>query len=49
MFFKIDVPKNFAIFTGKHLSWSLFFKKVAGLKVAVSVDNGPHLSDQRIF
>ena len=26
-----------------------FFKKVAGLKVAVSVDNGPHLSDQRIF
>ena len=24
MFFKIDVPKDFAIFTGKHLCWSLF-------------------------
>ena len=24
MFFKIDVLKNFAIFTGKHLCWSLF-------------------------
>ena len=24
MFFKIDVPKNFAICTGKHLCWSLF-------------------------
>ena len=24
MFFKIGVLKNFAIFTGKHLSWSLF-------------------------
>ena len=26
MFFKIDVLKNFAIFTGKHLCWSLFYK-----------------------
>ena len=24
IFFKIDVLKNFAIFTGKHLCWSLF-------------------------
>ena len=24
MFFKIDVVKNFAIFTGKHLCWTLF-------------------------
>ena len=24
MFFKIDVLKNFAIFTGKQLSWNLF-------------------------
>ena len=24
MFFKIDVLKNFAIFIGKHLCWSLF-------------------------
>ena len=30
MFFKIDVLKNFANFTGKHLCWSLL--KVAGLQ-----------------
>ena len=28
MFFKIDVLKNFSIFTGKHLCWSLFFIKL---------------------
>ena len=28
MFFKIGVLKNFANFTGKHLCWSLFFKKL---------------------
>ena len=28
MFFKIDVPKNFAIFTGRHLCWSLFLIKL---------------------
>ena len=27
MFFKIGVLKNFANFTGKHLSWSLFLTK----------------------
>ena len=27
MFFKIGVLKNFAIFTGKHLCWSLFLIK----------------------
>ena len=27
MFFKIGVLKHFANFTGKHLCWSLFFKK----------------------
>ena len=27
MFFKIDVLKNFASFTGKHLCWSLFLMK----------------------
>ena len=27
LFFKIDVLKNFAIFTGKHLSWNLFLIK----------------------
>ena len=31
-FFKIGVLKHFTIFTGKHLSWRLFFIKVAGLK-----------------
>ena len=28
MFFKIGFLKNFAIFTGKHLYWSLFFIKL---------------------
>ena len=32
MFFKINVLQIFAIFTGKHLSWSLFFNIVADLK-----------------
>ena len=32
MLFKIGVLKNFPIFTGKHLCWSLFFNKVAGLR-----------------
>ena len=27
MFFKIDVLKNFTIFTGKHLCWNKFIKK----------------------
>ena len=27
MFFKIEVLKNFANFTGKHLCWSLFLIK----------------------
>ena len=31
MFFRKSVLKNFAIFTGKHLCWCLFFNKVAGL------------------
>ena len=30
MFFKIGVLKSFANFTGKHLCWSLFLKKLAG-------------------
>ena len=33
MFFKKGILKNFVIFTGKHLCWSLFFNKVAGLLV----------------
>ena len=30
--YKKVVLNNFAIFTGKHLSWSLFFKKIVVLK-----------------
>ena len=33
VFFKKGVLKNFANFTGKHLCWSLFFNKVADLRV----------------
>ena len=32
MFFKIGVLKNLAYLTTKHLCWSLFFNKVAGLQ-----------------
>ena len=31
MFFKIDVLKNFALFTGKHPCWGSVFNKVADL------------------
>ena len=34
VFYKKDVLKNFAKFTGKHLSQSLFLNKVAGLRPA---------------
>ena len=39
MFFKIDVLKNFAKFTGKHLCWSLFFNKVADHNHATLLKN----------
>ena len=32
MFFKIGVLKNFAIFTGKYLCWSLFLTKLQGFR-----------------
>ena len=32
MYFRIGVLENFAMFTGNHLCWSLFFDKYAGLK-----------------
>ena len=32
MFFKISVLKNFAIFTGKHLRWSLFLIKLQAFR-----------------
>ena len=34
MYFRKGVLKNFAMFTGKHLCWSLFFNKYAGLKAS---------------
>ena len=34
MFFKIEVLKNFANFTGKHLCWSLFLIKFQALSPA---------------
>ena len=33
LFYKKGVLKNLAKFTGKHLCWSFFFKKVAGLSL----------------
>ena len=30
LFFKIDIVKSFAIFTGKHLCWNLFLIKLQG-------------------
>ena len=34
MFFKLGVLADFAIFTGKHLCWSLFLIKLQGLRPA---------------
>ena len=34
MFFKITVLKNFVIFTGKHISWSLFLIKLQAFILA---------------
>ena len=34
VFYKQDVLKNFAKFTRKHLSWELFCKKAAGIRLA---------------
>ena len=39
MYFRIDVLTNFAMFPGKHLCWSLFFNKYAGLKVCSFIKN----------
>ena len=33
---KNGVLKNFVKFTGKHMCWSLFFNKLAGLRPATS-------------
>ena len=38
MFCKKDILKSFTKFTGKHLCWSLFFKKVTGLQACNSIN-----------
>ena len=35
VFYKKNDPKTFAKFTKKHLSWSFFFDKTAGLRTAI--------------
>ena len=37
MFFKIDVLKNFAIFRGKYLCWSLFLIKLQTCNFPVNI------------
>ena len=32
MFFNTVILRNFAIFTGKHVCWSLFLNRISGLK-----------------
>ena len=34
MFFRITVLKKFAIFTGKHLSWSIFLVRMQDFMLA---------------
>ena len=34
MFFKTGAIRNFAVFTGKHLRWSLFLIKLQALRAA---------------
>ena len=48
MFWKKDVLKSFAKFTGKHLYQSLLFNKVAGLKSFVKF-TGKHLYHSLLF
>ena len=35
MFFKIDVLKNLAMFTGKRLCWSYFLRQLQGWRTAI--------------
>ena len=41
LFYKKAILKNFGIFTGKHLCWSLFFNKTAGLQSCNFIKKGP--------
>ena len=53
MFFKIGVLKNFAIFSGKHLCWSHFLKKLQAFRPATLLkrdsDTGVFLGTLRNF
>ena len=40
MFFKVAVLKNFAIFTGKHLCWSLFLIKYPAFRATTLLKGG---------
>ena len=42
VFFKIGAPKNFAIFTGKHLYWSLFLTKLQASRSATLLKKRQH-------
>ena len=46
MFFKKGAPKIFATFTGKHLCWSLFLKKLQAWRPASLLTRD---SEQRCF
>ena len=37
LFFEIDILKNFAIITGKHLCWSLFLIKLQACNSLVNI------------
>ena len=37
MFFEIGALKNFAIFSGKHLPWSVFSKKLQACNFPVNI------------
>ena len=43
MYFRIDVPKNFAMSTGKHLAWSLFSINMQAWRYATSKKRHQHM------
>ena len=44
MFFKIDVLKNLAMFTGKHLCWSYFLIQLQGWRTAIVLQRDSNTS-----
>ena len=49
MFFKIDVLKNFANFTGKHLCWSLFSIQLQALRSAPLLKRDFNMLDSNVM